>query len=63
MLVTKGSGNPTSEPRVMTITATGNAFGLSKPPILEKATPPMITPRTGPVMAAVEKRRVLVYLV
>ena len=55
MLFTIGSGNPIQEPIVITTTAIGYAFGLSYPPILENIIPPINTPATGPVIAAIAK--------
>jgi hypothetical protein len=38
-------------------------LGLSYPPIFEKTIPPKITPETGPVIAATEKKMVAFDLV
>jgi hypothetical protein len=51
----KGRGKPKQVPTLITAQQREKACLLSNPPIFVKTTPPRITPKTGPVIAAIEK--------
>lgn len=55
MVLTKGNGKAMIAPKDIMEAATGKALGLSKPPSLAKAIPPIATPATGPVIAHIAK--------